>query len=104
MNNSKMKKILAKDKKVRKLVKKFEKQRFVLKSICNNSNFNSLIKLNAFYKLSVLSRYSSKSFISNRCVLTINKKKFNKLTNFSRIVFLKLVKHRNLHGLQKIYW
>nr|YP_009687991.1 ribosomal protein S14 [Haslea nusantara]QDX17598.1 ribosomal protein S14 [Haslea nusantara] len=99
-----MKKILVKDKKIRKKIKILEKKRFILKSIQNNSKFCNLVRLNTFYKLSSLPVSSSKSLISNRCVETINKKKFTGLANFSRIVFLKLVKNGSLYGMQKYYW
>lgn len=99
-----MKKLLAKDKKIRKTIKNLEKKKFILKSIQNNSNFCNLIRLNTFYKLSKLPNYSSKVFVSNRCVETINKKKFTNLANFSRIVFLKLAKNGSIHGMQKFYW
>nr|UQS76173.1 ribosomal protein S14 [Haslea ostrearia]WAJ48210.1 hypothetical protein CCFAOBFC_00043 [Haslea ostrearia] len=99
-----MKKILVKDKKIRKEIKQLEKKKFVLKSIQNNSKFCNLIRLNTFYKLSSLPVASSKSLISNLCVETIHKKKFTKLANFSRIVFLKLAKSGSLYGVQKYYW
>ena len=99
-----MKKILAKDQKIRKAIKKFEKKKFILKSIQNNSNFCNLVRLNTFYKLSYLPVSGSKSLISNRCVETINKKKFTNTANFSRIVFLKLAKKGMIHGLRKYYW
>lgn len=99
-----MKKILAKDQKIRKIVNKLEKKRFILKSIQNNSNFCKLVRLNTFQKLSNLPVYSSSSLISNRCVETINKKKFTNLANFSRIVFLKLAKKGTINGLKKYYW
>jgi ribosomal protein S14 len=51
-----------------------------------------------------LSKQTSKSYISNRCVNTINKKKFNNLTHYSRIVFLKLVRNKNIYGLNKTSW
>ena len=69
-----MKKLLIKDKKIRSNIKKFERLRFILKAIFNNSNFCDLVRLNAFYKLSLLSISNSKILLSNRCVETINKK------------------------------
>lgn len=99
-----MKKILAKDQKIRKEIKKLEKKRFILKAIQNNSNFCNLVRLNTFHKLSYLPTASSKSLISNRCVETINRKKFTNLANFSRIVFLKLVKKGSIYGMQRYYW
>jgi ribosomal protein S14 len=99
-----MKKLLEKDKKVRKEIQKFEKKKFIFKTIYNNSNLPDLTRFNAFNNVSKMSKYSSKSFISNRCVNTINKKKFNKLTNYSRIIFLKLARHKSIYGLNKSTW
>lgn len=99
-----MKKLLEKDKKVRKEIKKFEKKKFIFKTISNNLNLPDLIRFNAFDNLNEMSKHTSKSFISNRCVNTINKKKFNKLTHYSRIIFLKLARHKNIYGLNKSSW
>ena len=99
-----MKKLLEKDKKVRKKIKKFEKKKFILKTISNNLNLPDLVRFNAFNSLNEMPKNASKSFISNRCVNTINKKKFNKLTNYSRIIFLKLARHKSIYGLNKSSW
>lgn len=99
-----MKKLLEKDKKVRKKIKKFEKKKFILKTISNNLNLPDLVRFNAFNNLNEMPKNTSKSFISNRCVNTINKKKFNKLTNYSRIIFLKLARHKSIYGLSKSRW
>lgn len=96
-----MKKLIEKDKKVRKSILTFEKQKFILKSIYYNKNFFNLIRWNAGIFLTDLPLISSKTRIVNRCSLTISKKKFNKLTNFSRIVFFKLAKSRNISNLYK---
>jgi len=94
-----MKKLLEKDKKIRKKIKNFEKKKFILKSLANNLNLTNLIRFNALNNLSKMQKKTSKVFISNRCINTINKKKFNKLTKFSRIVFLKLARSKNIYGL-----
>ena len=99
-----MKKLLIKDKKVRKEIKKLENFFFVSKIISNNSNLPDLLRFNAFSNFNKISNKASKSFISNRCVTTVNKKKFNKLTHYSRIVFLKLARHKNIYGLTKSSW
>jgi len=99
-----MKKLLEKDKKVRKKIKKFEKKKFILKTISNNLNLPDLVRFNAFNNLNEMPKNTSKTFISNRCVNTINKKKFNKLTNYSRIIFLKLARHKSIYGLNKSSW
>ena len=99
-----MKKLLEKDKKNRKKLKKFEKKKFILKTILNNLSLSNFIRFNAFYSLNKLSNKTSKTVISNRCVNTINKKKFNKLTHFSRIVFLKIARNKDICGLRKSSW
>jgi len=99
-----MKKLLEKDKKIRKNVKNFEKKKLILKTISNNLNLPDLLRFNAFNNLNKISNQTSKTFISNRCVNTINKKKFNKLTHFSRMVFLMLVRDKSIHGLDKVSW
>jgi ribosomal protein S14 len=99
-----MKKLFAKDRENRKLIKETELQRFILKQISTNSNFLKTTKWNALYKISSLSKKSSKTVLSNRCVKTINKKTFHKFTNFSRTVFLKLVKSGQISGMRKSSW
>ncbi len=99
-----MKKLIEKDKKIRKKVKILEKKKFIFQTISNNSNLSNLIRFNAFYNLNILPKKASKTFISNRCVNTFNKKKSNKLTRFSRIVFLKLARNKKIHGLTKSSW
>ena len=99
-----MKKIFAKDRKNRNNIYKVELQHFVLKRIANDSNFSKMIKWNSLDKLSHLSKRGSKTYISNRCVKTINKKTFNKLSNFSRVVFLKFIKSGQISGFRKSSW
>ena len=84
-----MKKLFAKDKENRKIVKQLELEHFILKQISTNSNFLKAVRWNALHKLSNLPKKSSKTVLSNRCVKTINRKTFHKFTNFSRTVFLK---------------
>jgi ribosomal protein S14 len=99
-----MKKLFAKDRENRKLIKETELQRFILKQISTNSNFLKTTQWNALYKISSLSKKSSKTVLSNRCVKTINKKTFHKFTNFSRTVFLKLIKSGHVSGMRKSSW
>lgn len=99
-----MKKLLEKDKKLRVNFKKFEKQQFILHSINKNFNFFLLIRWNAFLELKKLSKKSSKTLVVNRCVSSINKKRFSKRTNVSRHVFIKLVRHGYISGMQKSSW
>lgn len=99
-----MKKLFAKDNKNRQVVKKLELEHFILKQISTNSNFLKTVRWNALYKLSNLSKQSSKTMLSNRCVKTINRKTFHKFTNFSRTVFLKLVQSGYVSGIRKSSW
>lgn len=99
-----MKKLLEKDKKIRRKIKKLEKQKFIFRAISNNSTLSNLIRFNAFYNLNQLPSRASKTFVSNRCVNTFNKKKSNKLTHFSRIIFLRLARNHKIHGLTKSSW
>ena len=99
-----MKKLLEKDKSLRFNIKKTEKQHFILKHIFKNSSFFTLIRWNAFLKLKTLSLQGSKVSLASRCLKSINRKKFNKLTNFSRHVFLKLIRSGNVNGIQKSSW
>ena len=99
-----MKKIFAKDRKNRKTVKQLELDHFILKQISTNLNFLKTVRWNALHKLSDLPKRSSKTALSNRCVKTINKKTFHKFTNFSRTVFLKLVKSGYISGMRKSSW
>lgn len=99
-----MKKLVEKDKKIRKTIKNFERKKFILQTISNNLNLPNLFRFNALNTLNKLSNEASKTFVSNRCVSTVNKKKFNKLTYFSRIVFLKLSRNKSIYGLSKISW
>jgi len=99
-----MKKLIEKDKKIRLTYNKIEKQHFILKSIFNNLNFFVLIRWNAFLKLKHLSSKSSKVSITYRCLNSSNKKRFNKLTTFSRNTFLKLIRTGYISGMQKSSW
>jgi ribosomal protein S14 len=99
-----MKKLFAKDKENRKIVKQLELEHFILKQISTNSNYLRTVRWNALYKLSNMSKKSSKTLLSNRCVQTVNRKTFHKFTNFSRIVFLKLAKSGYLSGMRKSSW
>jgi ribosomal protein S14 len=99
-----MKKLLERDKKRRQDLKKVENEYFVLKSIFKNLNFFALVRWNAFLKLKDLAKNNSKVSLSNRCLFSINKKRFNKLTTFSRHVLLKLIRSGHVHGTHKSSW
>jgi ribosomal protein S14 len=99
-----MKKLFAKDRENRKIIKQLELEHFILKQILANSNFLKTTRWNAVYKLSEMSNKSSKTFVSNRCIQTINRKTFHKFTHFSRTVFLKLAQSGYISGIRKSSW
>ena len=99
-----MKKLLEKDKKLRYQIKLIENRHFILKSIFKNFNFFALVRWNAFLKLKFLTKNNSKVSITNRCLKSINKKRLNKLTTFSRYIFLKLIRSGLITGIQKASW
>jgi ribosomal protein S14 len=100
-----MKKLLPNDKKIRINIKFNEKKHFIFKAIYKNCNFSKLTRLNAFLKLKNLSNSNnSKISLVPRCLETINKKRFNKSTTFSRHVFLKLIRAGEIVGAKKASW
>ena len=99
-----MKKLIEKDKKIRKAIKNSEKKKFILKTILNNANLPYLLRFNALNSLNSITKNASKTLISNRCVATINKKKFGKFTHYSRIFFLKLARNKKIHGITPASW
>ena len=99
-----MKKILVKDKKNRKTIKHLEINHFILKRISHNHNFHKITKWNALNKLSSFSKSNSKTGLTNRCVITVNKKIFHKFSSFSRMLFLKLARNGMISGLRKSSW
>lgn len=99
-----MKKLFGRDKKIRLDVQKNEKSHFVLTSIFKNLNFPPLVRWNSFSQLKKFKTNNSKVSLSNRCSLTVNKKRFNKFTKFSRNVFLKFVRAGKIYGFKKSVW
>jgi len=97
----KMKKLVAKDNKIRYFSFNYiEKKRFVLKLIFKNFNFFNLIRWNALLKLELLTNNSKISAV-NRCLLTVNKKRHNILSVFSRHIFIKLIRKGLILNFQK---
>jgi len=100
-----MSKLLVRDKKKRLSILKMEKRLVTLNLIFRNLAFSSLIRWNAFLILAKIVQNSSNEIsLSNRCVYTGNKKRFNKLTSCSRHVFLKLLRAGSVTGIKKSSW
>ena len=99
-----MKKLFEKDKKLRQNFKYNETSFLILSSIFKNLNYSFLVRLNAFLKLKNAIKSCSKTSVVNRCVLTMNKKRYNKMTSLSRNVFLKLLRSGQIHGFKRSNW
>lgn len=99
-----MKKLIEKNKNLCKSLKTLDTTHFVLKSIVKNFNFFTLVRWNAFLKLKELSKNHSKVSITTKCLFSLNKKRFNKLTGFSRQIFLKTIRFGEVHGIRKSSW
>lgn len=99
-----MKKILVKDKQLRIYLRNYEKIFFVLNCIANNSNFSKFVRWKAILKIKIINYHKSKSLLTNRCIETINKKRFNKLTQYSRQLFIRLIREGKIYGFQKSSW
>jgi ribosomal protein S14 len=99
-----MQKLYNKDKIKRKMVKNLNKIYFVLKSIIKNRHISKLIHYKVYFKLKTLSELGSIVTLSNRCVDSVSKKRYNKFTLFSRFIYLKLIKNGKVSGFQKSNW
>jgi len=99
-----MKKLIVKDKKLRLKIKNSEKEQFILKSIFKNFNLFKLLRWKAFLKVKPFAKNHPKVSISNRCLYTINRKRLNFSTSFSRHVFLKLIQEGFLINIKKSSW
>ena len=87
-----MKKLVQKDKITRYYyLNCYEKKHIIFKLIFKNFNFFILLRWLTVF-LAFLTQNNSKTIMLNRCLLTYNKKRFNKLSIFSRHIFLKLIK------------
>jgi len=99
-----MNKFKKKDKRNRSVVKNFEKKRFILKSIIKNLNYSNFIRWNAVLKLSNFLVIANKNHLLNYCIITGKRKRVTKLYNFSRTVFLKLIRSGLINGMKKSSW
>ena len=100
-----MKKILLKDQKFRKLVKKCNKKYYLLKFIVKNRNIFILVRYRALLVLKILNiKHASIISISNRCLLTYSKKRLNKNTFYGRSIFLKKIQQGKVVGFKKSSW
>lgn len=99
-----MKTLNIKSKKVRRFIKKTEQNRFILKTILKNTNLFHLTRWKACFKLQNLPKTSSKTLITNRCIISRRKKRLNKIINVSRLVFLNFARLTEICGIKKSVW
>ena len=96
-----MKILLTKDKNRRDQYSLFEKKRVILKAILNDLDLSKNLR-NAIYKrLLQLPKNSSRTKITNRCVITNRSKSVYKQFKMSRIVFRDLALKGQLVGVRK---
>jgi ribosomal protein S14 len=99
-----MKKLIRKDKKLRKLIKFFDKKIFVLKLISKNTNLFILLRYKALLALKNLLKYKSSVSISNRCITSGSRKRFNSKTLENRSIFTKKIYNGQIVGLERSTW
>ena len=99
-----MNRIIKKDKQLRISLNKINITYFLLKLIIKNKNLFFFTRLNAYIKITNLTKKASFISISNRCIISYNKKRFNKYTLYSRIILLKKIQCNEIVGLKKSIW
>jgi small subunit ribosomal protein S14 len=99
-----MKKLVEKDKKRRNLVKKYELKRLALKYIILNTSLNSYYRQQAQFLLNALPKNSSKSRLTNRCILSGRAKSVYKDFGLSRIALKNIGLQGMVPGFKKASW
>ena len=99
-----MKSLIQRDKKRRKLYKKYEPKRNLLKSIVYNELSTQDERRKAQSILSKLPRNSSKTRVKNRCVVTGRSQSVYRYFKMSRIQLRNLALDGNINGYSKISW
>lgn len=100
-----MQKLLPKNKHRSYEVKKNELKLKILKSVHANSTIFVLTRWEASLKLQK-NTFNFNSFValSPRCLKTVSKKRYNRITFFSRFVFLNVVRNGLISGMRKAIW
>lgn len=99
-----MKSLIEKDKRRRKLFKKYENKRRELKAIIYNKENSMELRNKAQIALSKLPKDSSKIRIKNRCILTGRSKGVFRYFKLSRIQLRQLALEGNIPGYTKTSW
>jgi succinate dehydrogenase (ubiquinone) iron-sulfur subunit len=95
---------IIKDNKRRKLFKKYELKRKVLKSTVLDENINLRERFFTQLLLTNLPKNSSVTRIKNRCVITGRSQSVYRKFKLSRIQIKSQLDKNNLAGLKKISW
>lgn len=99
-----MKKIIFRNKKLRILIKNFKNLYFILKSIIKNKIvFNYFkYKILTFFKtsLNITYNYTALKF----CVISLSKKRFTKISFYSRQLLSKKIQSGEMFGITKQSW
>lgn len=96
-----MKKLFQKNRKLKINFKNNHLTCFLLKSILKNCFIFNLLKFNAYLKLKHLVMLQS---TANKCVVSYNKKRYNKMSYYCRSIFLKKIQNGEIFGISKINW
>ena len=97
-----MKKLIKKDKKIRKIFKQHEFKRKIFKFLNSNRCLDNFkLRSNIILEFSKLPKKSSKSFIKNRCILTGRSRSVFRFFKISRIKLRELGNVGDLPGIKK---
>lgn len=96
--------MIERDKKRKKLVKRFKNKREELKAIIADKSVAPEERFQATLKLAELPRNSSKVRMRNRCALTGRPRSYYRKFNLSRIALRDLASRGELPGVVKSSW
>lgn len=99
-----MKKVYTKNKTMLFFALSLAKKQFVLKALINQQHVFGLLKQKIRNQLIICTKTFSQIKIINKCILTYNKKQFNKFIFFSRFLYLKLIRLGKINGFTKSSW
>lgn len=88
----------------RKYLLKLEAKRLLLRSLRLNSYAYLANRLSASFKLTKITKHSSKSFMKNRCVVSGRSFSLDNKTALSRFVFRKQAYKSTIPGLKRASW
>lgn len=96
--------MIERDKKRKKLVKRYASKRAELKAIIADKSIAPEERFQATLKLAELPRNSSKTRMRNRCALTGRPRSYYRKFNLSRIALRDLASRGELPGVVKSSW